>query len=63
MSYNNVVVSCYVVLCVIDRIRRWCVYNGSAPYWQPNNITVSQMCPEGRPVISERVAELGNRVS
>ncbi|XP_065912743.1 adhesion G protein-coupled receptor E3-like isoform X2 [Dysidea avara] len=46
-----------------NRIRRRCVYNGSAPYWQPNNITVSQMCPEGRPVISERVAELGNRVA
>jgi len=55
--------SFYVTLIVIDQIRRQCLYNGSAPYWQPSNVNVSLLCPEGRPVISEQVAELGNKVS
>ena len=61
MSYNNVLL--YVRSIVIDPIRRQCLYNGSAPYWQPSNVAVSQLCPEGRPLISEGVAELGSKVS
>jgi len=63
VSYSNVLMYCYIRLIVIDQIRRQCLYNGSAPYWLPSNVTISLLCPEGEPIISERVAELGSNVS